>query len=667
MRILSSTLLAAQKQATHVPYVKVKATNQKMGVVRLDWTRLYSGSEAEGPHAITIPGDGSLVRVKVTPVEDSRKLYRQRVASPGPSSDFSQWVYTGHYSVLAVALCSLGAEVSLFWIDADYELQRQKSINYGTTWSSPELIDYTTSTAVYGMAAAYKPGGDLAVFFTDQNTLFVKQYTGGEWQDKIGWDKTTGDLSGVAAVYDHDWNLLLTGRDVNDNPKLWSLIYGNGGDVSPGSWSALKELAAAPAGGDFEYSAPFLDKPDTFRSFYMEKFSGNESYNRPYRTYSVPDTSFLNGLWYEPVPFNQVSEYGLAITHSANYSWLTCPSGVWRAPLAIQSLDLTVDIIGVKEELNEMSGKLAVELDNSTGKYASPGSGTLTLLQTGCQIDFSPGYRTPAGNEISSGLTFTLEAYEHTSSSGKAGLILKACDGWAALHNWKAHYQFRWNKETSEMSVKQILEFILARVGLKLEVKSSSSAITDFYPDFTIHAGNSGAEIIKRLLTFVPDIIFIEGYKAYLINPQSTDTPIYSYGTDHSIFEGKYYRGALELNRIQIEGRDADTDSQILVDSFGWDEIDRIDERWQQLSDRNIGTVTQAQERGLAYFREAEIHTANGYMRMPVNCGQQVYDVIEVTDIRTGLSAEPRRVLAISLLYNPQCGEYEQRLLLGGV
>jgi hypothetical protein len=217
------------------------------------------------------------------------------------------------------------------------------------------------------------------------------------------------------------------------------------------------------------------------------------------------------------------------------------------------------------------------------------------------------------------------------------------------------------------MSVKQILEFILARVGLKLEVKSASSAITDFYPDFTVHAGNSSAEIIKRLLTFVPDVIFIEGCKAYLINPQSIDTPVYSYGTDHSIFEGRYDGGAMELNRIQIEGRDAETGTPILVDSFDWDELEQGDERWQQIEDRNISTVTHAQERGLAYFREAEVHRVNGYMLTPINCGQQVYDVIDITDIRAGLSAEKRRVMGLILLYNPLHGEYEQKLLLGGV
>ena len=72
MRSLTSTLLAAQKQATRSPYVKVEAKNTISGVVKLDWTRLYTGSEDGYFHALTMPSDGSLIRVRITLPADSR-------------------------------------------------------------------------------------------------------------------------------------------------------------------------------------------------------------------------------------------------------------------------------------------------------------------------------------------------------------------------------------------------------------------------------------------------------------------------------------------------------------------------------------------------------------------------------------------------------------------
>ncbi len=667
MRELTSTLLAAQKQATVTPYVKIEAKNRIAGVVRYDWSRLYDGSEDDYFHALTMPGDGSLVRARITPPSDSRKLYRQRVADPGPGSDFSQWTYTNQYNVVVVAAASLGAEVSIFWIKTNREIRRIKSTDYGASWGSPELIDYSPTATIDGLAAAYKPGGDLAIFLADQSSLYVKKHVSGQWQAKSVWDKTTGDLSGVACVYDADWNLLVTGEDSSGNYKLWSLVYGDDGDVAAGSWSALKELASAPSGGDFEYHQPFLDKTDVYRCFFVEKFTGTEAYNRPFWSHSVIGASFIDSLWREPVPFNLSLEYGLAIAHHGDYGWLSSPDGVWRAKLAVQSLDLTADVINVRQELEEMAGRLTVALRNDDGRYASPGQGDLAVLDTGCQVDFSPGYVTTAGSETSSGQSFSLEAYEHTSSAGRASLVLHARDGWGVMGEWKARHQFRWNKVSEDMSVKDIIAFALARAGIKLDVESQSSVITGFYPDFTISPDNDGVAVVRKLLTFVPDVLFVEGNKAYIVNPLSSDSSVYSYGGEHQVREGVYRQGALGTNRVQVEGYDVGGEELILADSFAWDEIDRLYDRLRQIEDRNISTVAEAQQRGQACLRQAEMGAAEGSILIPVNCGQQLYDVIDITDARAALDEEKKRVLGLVLFYHPERGEYSQRLRLGAV
>ena len=277
MRELTATLLATQKQAAATPFVKVEAVNKVNGAVRYKWSRLYNGSEDEYFHAATVPGDNSLNRFRITPPADSRKLYRQRIASPGPESDFTQWTYSGQYNVVIAAAASTGAEVSLFWIKSNREVRRIKSTDYGASWGSPEMLDYSPTTSIYGMAAAYKSNGDVAVFFADQSTLYVKKYVGGQWQAKSAWDKTTGDLSGVACVYGNDWDLLVTGQDADGNYKLWSLDYGDGGDVSAGTWSALKELSSAPSGGDFRFLQPFLEFIDLrcFALFLQAQFLFN--------------------------------------------------------------------------------------------------------------------------------------------------------------------------------------------------------------------------------------------------------------------------------------------------------------------------------------------------------------------------------------------------------
>jgi hypothetical protein len=667
MRDLTATLLAAQKQPAVVPYVRLEAQNTIAGVVRLDWARLYTGFEADNYHALTMPEDGSLIRVRVTSLGDSRKLYRQRVTDPGPGSDFSQWNYCSQYDVVVVAAAALGAEVSICWINSSREIRRISSTDYGATWGGPELIDYSPTTAVYGLTAAYKDNGDLAIFFADQATLYVKKRVNGQWQARFAWNKTTGDLSGVTCVYDDDWNLVASGQDAQCNYKLWSLVYGDGGDVVAGSWSPLRELASAPAGGDFAYCQPFLDKTDVYRCFFVEKFSGTQDYNRPFFLCQVPETGFIDSLWREPVPFNLSAEYGLAMAHDGDYSWLSCPARVWRAALGAHSLDITDDIISIRQDLGETKGELVVALRNDDGRYAAPGQAGLAVLDIGCQLAFSPGCVTAVGEECSAGPSFSLEAYEHSSSYGKAVLTLRAQDGWGHLGRWQARHQFRWNASSDDTCVKDILAFVLARAGLKLEVKSESEAITAFYPDFTISPGNDGVAIVSKLLSFVPDVIFIEGFRAYLVNPLAEDSSVYSYGVDHTIYEGIYGASALQNNRVQIEGYDAGSGDLIVADVFEWDEIGRLYDRLYHLEDMNLGTVAAAQSRGETCLREAQRNAQSGFILVPVNCGQQLYDVVDVTDARAGLDSVKKQICGITLVYHRLKGEYRQRLTLGSV
>jgi hypothetical protein len=667
MRTLSPTLLAAQQAASHTPWVKIEVKNKITGVTRLTWERLYQGTESDYYHGLTLAGDGSLIRVRITPPSDGCKLYRQRITNPGPQCNFSTWTYTNEYDCQAIAAASYNAEVSIFWINGSRELRRIRSTDYGASWLSPELIDYSPSTDVHGLAAAYKSNGDLAVFFTDQMTLYIKKRISGNWQTKAAWDKSTGSLSSIAAVYNSDWDLLVTGQDSNGNYKVWSLIYGDGGEGLAGVWSNLKELASAPAGGDFEYSGVFMDKPDVYRAFFIEKFSGIQSYNRPFWTYSIPNTGFTDSLWCEPVPFNLSSGYGLAISHFGNYCWLSNTNGVWRSSLVEASLDVSADILSVKCETLPKESRLLIDLRNDDGRYRSPGEGYLYVLKIGSQIEFSPGYVTALGKEASPGIVFWLDGWEYINSGNNSCFTLHAVDGWHLLGSWRARHQFRWNKDSNEMSVKRILEFVLARVGLKLEVQSQSSVITGFYPDFAIHPDDSGDIIVMRLLSFVPDMVYIEGVKAFLVNPQSSDSPVYCYGQAHSIFQGKYHSGSWLTNQVHIEGYDADNAASIITDSFSWQQMDCFSDRIKTIADRNIGTVAAGQTLAGAYLRKVEIAALDGMIRVPVNCGQQLYDVIDITDDRAGLSGAKRRVMGLLLSYQPTRGEYEQKLLLGGV
>ncbi len=650
------------------PYVELKARNLRQGVVNLKWERLYTGGEPDSPLAAVLPADGSLIRLRVAPAADGRKLYRQRVINLGPASDFSRWEYLGHLLVMAVAACSLGTEVSLFWVKDNGEISRQRSTDNGETWLAVDYPGWAPSGAVGQMAAACKPNGDLALFFNDGNVLYVIKRTGGDWQARTAWNKTTGLLSGVAAVYaDGDWKLLVSGQDTAGNFKVWSLVYGDGGEYPAGSWSDLKEIATAPSDGGFRYGGVFLDRPDQYRGSFSEIYTGAEFGTRVYQMHTLPGTSFLENRWREPEPGLPSSEYGLALAHHSGHIWMTCPGGVWRADLAAKELDLSADILGLKVEMKPEDGRLTVELRNDRRQYAAPGKGALEVLEEGCRIDLDLVGRTASGGLVPETLSFILQGLAHVSSPGRSTLELTAVDGWNLLENWRARYQLRWNQPDSyggpvqEASVKEILAQMLARAGIRLETGSQSADIAGFYPDFTVHAEDTGLAVVRRLLSFVPDVLFLEGDTACLVNPREDDVAAFHYGLSHPLFAGRYARRPLAVNRVLVEGKG------VWVDVCDWAEIARNGERLVRVEDLNIVTPAQAQARGAAVLRKAAVYADGGSLGLPVVSGQRIFDVVDITDARAGISALRRRVLSREVSFVPSRGEYEQVLGLGGV
>ena len=136
MRTLSSSLLAVQQSDSHTPFLKVEIKNKMTGVNRLNWERLYQGTEDEYHHGVAFAGDGSLVRARISLPADGSKLYRQTIPNPGPLSGFSTWIYTGQYDCLAVTVASCSSEVSVFWINGSRELRMNTDGMTPARWDS---------------------------------------------------------------------------------------------------------------------------------------------------------------------------------------------------------------------------------------------------------------------------------------------------------------------------------------------------------------------------------------------------------------------------------------------------------------------------------------------------------------------------------------------------
>ena len=171
--------------------------------------------------------------------------------------------------------------------------------------------------------------------------------------------------------------------------------------------------------------------------------------------------------------------------------------------------------------------------------------------------------------------------------------------------------------------------------------------------------------VVKQLLSFVPDVLRMEGSTACLLHPLPDETTAYTYGLDHAVLKSLFLTRRSEINRVQVTGYDPDTGREIIAEGYRWE--DKLYERVRQTRDRNLKTRAATAARAEILLRKAEISTSGGELLVPVNCGQELYDIIEIFDNVTGLAGQRYRILGSELNYRAFSGLYSQKLILGKV
>jgi len=674
LRALSSTLLAAQKKPDRLPYVEARVYDYEAGIKRLSWTRLYEGTEADNHHGIAFDGQGNMHRIRAAA---DNKLYRQKITSPGEASNYSQWtqVATDCAGPCAVAAC--GAKVYIFYRTTGNVLWKYYSHDYGQSWNNAQLTAYTD---VLSLAACWWGTGDIVVCFalksdelngivldtSDQTTSqHIKEFHGAAthiFLDTYGIGTTFN--TSIPAI-----EVVLAARE-SDNPyshyDLFRTRFSN-----TYNFLALESFLMSPDGEDITYEYPDCHLPSGAQDYEssqivaVEKFAGTTAYTRPLICHRVKGTYWSDTTFTEPKPFLDISSnYGLRLQSTTDYWWLERPDGVWRATRpAAPPLDLTKDIVALSQSSHST---LILELDNSRGQYTGPGDGALASLRFRSEIVVNLGHKTPSGNETSESGTYWIDSWEYSSKPNLSRFILTCLDGWGLMDRWTARYQMRWNKnEVNPKSVWQILYQLLARVGIKLTntpPKPQPSAINNFYPDFIVGPGTQGTQALNKILSFVPDRLVFRSQEAFTKNPLPTENSCYSYGTDHVILAGQY-RHSVTLSRSRALGRDV-SGNRILEEARNWDLLQLTIDILEQDYDPNLQTAARAQERADAILRTLQTQGTPAAIVVPTNVGQELLDVVEVTDQRCGISEKSYRVNAIQTDYDRRKGIYTQRLML---
>ena len=657
MRTLTAPLLAAQRSPSAVPHLKVTVSNRIGGIRRLAFSRLYTGNEADGYHAAAMPGDGSLLRARAS----GGRVYYQRVANPGSGSNFGSWTDLEAAANAGVALCAEGSRALLFFVDpGGTVLKVRESTDNGATLGAA-VTAATASGAVDWLAADVKANGDALLFYSVGATVFSVKQASGVWGSAAAWTNGVASVSGLACYYQGDWNVVICQTNSAGEAFVSTAIFGDGFSQAANTWSTLREVTRASAGSNVAFRAPFLSQPDTYRLSFIEKYTGSAAYNRPYHSYSPATADFASNLWRESVPFDLASDFGQAIAFSATGVWLSTPSGVWSASLTATALDVTADVVEAETRDERFGGRCRIALRNDGGRYFTLPS----QIKTGAEVRVSPGYATSSEPQVSDGPAYWVTDIERRSANGEATLVLEARDAWSLLSEWRARRQYAWT--AGERNVFGILQFLFSRAGLEFSSSGSSATAANLYPAFTVHPGDSGLTAVRRLLTMVPHVIFVRGEFAFLTEPLASEATDYAYGTqtgagDHAMLSGRYSDTRAEINRAQVFG------SGVFGERFEWAGVQSIYDDLRQEHDRNLTTVALVESRADAMLRASALDALSGEITVPVNCGQELYDVIEVTDAGAGLSAARRRVVAMAMRYSTgKRSVFEQDVTLGAV
>ena len=720
MRTLSSTLLAAQKKADRLPYIEAKVYDYEQGIKRLSWTRLYEGSEPDNHHGIAFDGQGSMHRIRA----EGNNLYYQKAIPPFGSlptfpmtfpiplvSSFDTWQLLADNCYGPCAIAAYGAKVYIFYRTTGNVLWKYYSHDYGVSWSNAQLVSYAD---VLSLAATWWGTGNIVVCFAlkasqlngitlDTSTQTATQHT---WSDA---NHPLLDTYGIGAAFDAFWPaclIVFAGKESDSPYNHYDLFRTQFSDTY--NFLALQSFLSTPVGENITYEYPDCHLPssaqdyETVRITAVEKFTGTTAYTRPLACHLVKDEAFSSATFTEPKPFlNISSSYGLRLKTDSSYWWLERPDGVWRAPRpAGDPLDLTKDIISLTQRSSSPStgegqgeGALIIQLDNSKGKYA-PGSVGAAALAPRSEVVLKLGYKTSAGSEAVEVGRYWLDAWEYSSSlsrspsplrgegrgEGVSTFTLYCLDGHGLSDRWAARYHMTWGQvDFPGFTVWQILHTLLCRWGIRLWNKPGvpqSTAINNFYPAFSLNSGTQGDAAVRRLLSFVPDGLIYEGYRAWTKDLKSDESSSYSYkfpspsrgegqgeGAIHPILSGQYSE-TVPLSRARALGRDSG-DNRIVQDALDWTNLALGIDILKQAYDPNLQNNTRTQERADALLREESLKAQQGNLVIPVNVGQELYDVITITDSRVGLENKKYRVMAIETDYDRSQGRYEQKLTVG--
>jgi hypothetical protein len=155
-------------------------------------------------------------------------------------------------------------------------------------------------------------------------------------------------------------------------------------------------------------------------------------------------------------------------------------------------------------------------------------------------------------------------------------------------------------------------------------------------------------------------VIYVPGHQQVI----AYGTPTILKYVWHLILDGQYNTESPKINRAYVIGRDI-YGNPVWGEAHDTDESGLLGERLDFQPDPAIPTTAQAADVAAAVLSKMRLTKARGVILIPPNCGQELFDVVQITDAGANQSAVKFRVVGLRFEYSPRQARYEHRLILG--
>ena len=149
-----------------------------------------------------------------------------------------------------------------------------------------------------------------------------------------------------------------------------------------------------------------------------------------------------------------------------------------------------------------------------------------------------------------------------------------------------------------------------------------------------------------------------------IVQPVAIGTPTILKYVWHVILDGQYLSESPNINRAYIIGRDANG-NPVWGEAHDSAESGLVGERLDFTQELAIPTTAQAGDVASAILAKMRLMGKRGVILIPPNCGQELFDVVQISDAGANQSAVTFRVVGLRFEYNPKQARYQHKLILG--